>query len=74
MLSLTNQGAGLFTKQEFLSQAEKLKGLLKQLFLSYRGINKGMPSDVEADYLLCRCSNRILLLGIIALNIKLSDL
>lgn len=48
MLSLTNQGAGLFTKQELLSQAEKLKGLLKQLFLGYRRIHKGMPSDVEA--------------------------
>lgn len=70
MLSLTNQGTGLFTKQELLSKAEELKGLLKQLFLSYKGINKGMPSDVEADYLLCQRSKRILLLGIMVLNIK----
>lgn len=73
MLSLTNQGTGLFTKQELLSKAEKLKGLLKQLFHGYRGINKGMPSEVEADYLLCRQSNRILLLGLMVISIKLSD-
>ena len=41
-----DQGAGLFTKQELLSKADKLKGLLKQFFLSDRRINEEMLPDV----------------------------
>lgn len=59
------------------STSPKLKSLrdcLKQFLFSYRGINKGMPPGVVGWHLLRWWSNRILLLGIMILSIRLSDL